>query len=162
MKANYIGLFFVVFGVLSFCGCGNETPQPPTQQQPAAPVQAAPKTETPAQPAPPAANPVEHAGSQKAAVGVGAKGRGYGQGVVATPAASLFATRERLVFEIQIPQAVQLFKATEDRGPKSHAEFMEKIVKANQIHLPQLPEDKQYRYDPKTEQLMVDPKTAGE
>jgi hypothetical protein len=159
MKANYIGLFFAVFGVLSFGGCDNHAPQPPAKQQPAAPVQAAPKTETPAQPvqpAPPAAKPVEPAASQKAAVGVGAKGRGFGQGVVATPAASLFAARERIVFEIQIPQAMQLFKATEDRGPKDHAEFMERIIKANQIHLPELPEGKQYRYDPKTEQLMVD------
>lgn len=162
MKTSYIGLFFVVFGVLSFCGCGNDRPQPPAKQQVPAPVQPAAKIATPAQPvqptpaAPPAAKPAEHAASQKAAVGVGAKGRGYGQGLVATPAASLFAANERIIFEIRIPQAMQLFKATEDRGPKDHAEFMEKIIKANQIRLPELPEGKQYRYDPKTELLMVD------
>ena len=87
---------------------------------------------------------------------MGKKGRGYGKGVIATPAASLWATRERLVFEVQIPEAMKLFKATEDRAPKSHEEFMEKIIKANNIHLPELPDGDRYMYDPKTEQLMVE------
>jgi hypothetical protein len=52
---------------------------------------------------------------------------------------------------------MQLFKATEDRNPKSHEEFMEKIIKANQIHLPELWEGETYRYDPKTGELWVDP-----
>ena len=87
---------------------------------------------------------------------MGKKGHGYGKGVIATPAASLWAVRERMVFEVQIPEAMKLFKATEDRAPKSHEEFMEKIIKANNIHLPELPEGDRYRYDPKTEQLMVE------
>ena len=33
---------------------------------------------------------------------------------------------------------------------------MEKIIKANQIKLPDLPEGDRYQYDPKTEQLMVE------
>ena len=87
---------------------------------------------------------------------MGKKGRGYGKGVIVTPAASLCAARERLVFEVEIPEAMKLFKATEDRAPKSHEEFMEKIIKANNIHLPELPEGDRYKYDPKTEQLMVE------
>lgn len=106
---------------------------------------------------PPAATP-KKVESQKAAVGVGEKGRDYGQGPVATPAAALFAAKERLVFEVQVPKALQLFKASENRGPKDHAEFMEKIIRANQIRLPELPAGASYRYDPKTEQLMVDKK----
>jgi hypothetical protein len=93
---------------------------------------------------------------KKAEVGVGKKGRGYGKGVIVTPVASLFAVRERLVFEVTIPEAMKLFKAMEDRAPKSHEEFMEKIIKANNIHLPELPEGDRYKYDPKTEQLMVE------
>lgn len=167
MNANYAGMFLTVLGVFSCCGCGNPTAQPPVtppaSQVTTTPVQPAPavvkKVEPPAQPTPPAtptAKPAEPAASKKAAVGVGAKGRGYGQGVVATPAATLFAANERIIFEVRIPQAMQLFKAMENRGPKDHAEFMEKIIKASQIRLPELPEGKQYRYDPKTEQLMVD------
>ena len=93
---------------------------------------------------------------KKADVGVGKKGRGYGQGVIATPAATLYAVREKMVFQAQIPQAMNLFKAENDRAPKDHQEFMEKIIKANNIHLPELPEGDRYRYDPKTEQLMVE------
>jgi len=94
----------------------------------------------------------------QAGVGVGQAGRSLDQyeGVTVTPVKSLFATRERLVFEVQIPQALQLFNATEGRNPKSHEEFMEKIVKANQIQLPELPPNNRYIYDPKTNELMVE------
>ncbi len=52
---------------------------------------------------------------------------------------------------------MQLFNATEGRNPKSHAEFMEKIIKEGQIKLPELWEGETYRYDPKTAELWVDP-----
>jgi hypothetical protein len=125
----------------------------PESSAPAAassPPAAAPAASPAAAPQTPAAT------EKKAAVGAGKKGRGYGQGVIATPAATLWAVRERLVFEVQIPQAMSLFKATEGRPPKDHNEYMEKIIKANNIRLPELPEGDLYRYDPKTEQLMVD------
>jgi hypothetical protein len=93
---------------------------------------------------------------KKAEVGVGEKGRGYGAGPIATPVATYFITRERIAFDIQVPHAMQLFKAMEGRMPKSHEEFMEKIIKANQIQLPKLPEGHRYVYDPKQEQLMVE------
>ena len=94
----------------------------------------------------------------QAGVGVGQQGRSLDEyeGVYVTPVKALFATRERLVFEVQIPQALQLFNATEGRNPKSHEEFMEKIVKANQIQLPELPPNNRYIYDPKTNELMVE------
>jgi hypothetical protein len=93
---------------------------------------------------------------QKAEMGVGQKGRDYGTGPVAKPAAAYFAARERIAFDIQIPHAMNLFKSVEGRTPKSHEEFMEKIVRANQIQLPKLPEGHRYVYDPKQEQLMVE------
>ena len=85
---------------------------------------------------------------------MGKKGRGYGKGVIVTPIATLFAFRERAVFDIAIPQAMTLFKANEGRAPKDNEEFMQKIIKANNIHLPELPDGNRYMYDPKTEQLM--------
>ena len=77
-----------------------------------------------------------------AGVGVGAQGRSLDNesGVLVQPAKSLFATRERMVFQVSIPQALQLFEATEGRKPKNHDEFMTKIIQANNIELPRLPE----------------------
>ena len=89
----------MALGLMLLLGC--EQPSPPQK---------------PAVNAPPAPVPVVIV-QKKAEVGVGEKGRDYGQGIVATPAATLFAAKERLVFEVQIPQAMQLFKATENRVP---------------------------------------------
>lgn len=126
-------------------------PTLPTVPQPAAPV--AP------QPAPPPATE-----TVVAEVGVGQKGRSLDEheGLVVTPVKALFSTRERVVFEIQIPHALNLFNATEGRMPKTHDEFMEKIIKANQIPLPELPPDNRYMWDPQTNELMVErPKAAA-
>jgi hypothetical protein len=91
----------------------------------------------------------------KAQVGSGEKGRGYGAGLIATPAATYFQARERIAFEIQIPHALQLYKATNGVGPKTHQEFEQKILKEQRIELPTLPPGHFYQYDPNTEQLMV-------
>ena len=94
----------------------------------------------------------------KAEKGVGIKGRSLDQyeGLVVTPAKAFFSTKERIAFEIEVPHALNLYKATEGQGPKSHVEFMEKIIQFNRIKLPQLPPDAKYVYDVETEQLMVE------
>jgi hypothetical protein len=94
----------------------------------------------------------------KAEKGVGAKGRSLDpyQGMVVTPAKAFFSAKERIAFEVQVPNALNLYKATEGQGPKSHEEFMEKIIQFNRIKLPQLPPDARYVYDVETEQLMVE------
>ena len=94
---------------------------------------------------------------KKAEVGVGKKLSRLSKSLICTDFAGLYCVRERMVFEVQIPKAMQLFKATEGRNPKSHEEFMEKIIKEGQIHLPELWEGETYRYDPKTAELWVDP-----
>lgn len=94
---------------------------------------------------------------QPAAVGVGAKGN-YGPGLISTPASAYWKTQEKIVFEIQIPKALQLYKALGDgAGPPSHEAFMSEIIQANRIPLPELPEGQIYQYDPATEQVMVVP-----
>ncbi len=95
---------------------------------------------------------------EEAKAGVSGKGQGYGRGPVATPVAAYFGTRERIIFQIQIPSAMNIFKGMEGRNPKSHKEFMAKIIKANSIILPELanPETEQYVYDPETGKLMVE------
>ncbi len=91
---------------------------------------------------------------QKADVGVGAKGRGYSQGLITTPVQVFFQARERIVFQ-NVTHALNLYKAM-NGPPKSHQEFMDKVIKENNIRLPELPEGDRYLYDPKTEQLMVE------
>lgn len=73
-----------------------------------------------------------------------------------TPAKTLFSAREQIVFNIAIPQALNLYKASNGEAPRTHDEFMTKIVQEQQITLPQLPAGHRYVYDPQTEQLMVE------
>ncbi len=54
-----------------------------------------------------------------------------------------------------ITHAVNLFHGFEDRYPKDHEEFMEKIIKANKIELPVLPGGKKYQYDVENHKLVV-------
>jgi hypothetical protein len=96
-------------------------------------------------------------------VGVGRKGRktqenakaGGIKQMIAQPVASLFAFRERAVFKIQIPHAMNLYKATNGYFPKSNDVFMKDIIKFNQIKLPELPFGQSYEYDAESAQLMV-------
>jgi hypothetical protein len=146
-----------------FLGCGSEPappPSPPTAppkgpDAPPPPLTAAPdaaKSESPPaetkQPAPPIVK-------GQAQVGVGKAGHYEGDGPVVTPIATYFRMKEAISFTIQIPHAMNLYKAMEGHAPKTHEEFMEKIIKPNGIKLPELPEGERYLYDPKTEQLMV-------
>lgn len=55
----------------------------------------------------------------------------------------------------QIKQAVDLFEASEGRYPMDYDEFMEKIIKANNIQLPVLPGGKKYQYDVENHKLVV-------
>jgi hypothetical protein len=92
----------------------------------------------------------------KAEVGVGSRGRDYEPGLVTTPIQSYFRMQERITFDVQLKQSMDAFQAIEGRAPKSHAEFMEKIVKAGGINLPPLPDGHKYVYDPAVGQLMVE------
>jgi hypothetical protein len=119
----------------------------------------APATSTPPATVPPAQ---QQGVAQKAEVGVGIKGdslrdeEGVGK-IIASPAVALFNTREKAVFEIQIPHALNLYKALEGDFPKTHEEFMEKIIKANAIQLPELKPGMQYRFRPDLGELWVEP-----
>lgn len=101
--------------------------------------------------------------AKPAEVGVGLQGQslqnetGVGK-IIAGPAVTLFQTKQKVVFEIQVPQALELHRGLEGDYPKSHAEFMEKIIKANNINLPKLPEGQVYRYHPDDHTLWVEPK----
>ncbi|MEQ1824627.1 MAG: hypothetical protein ABL921_01730 [Pirellula sp.] len=100
---------------------------------------------------------------QVAKTGVGVKGDSLNdikendpRNIIAGPVKSLFAFQQRAVFDMQIPKAVDLFKATNGRDPKSHDEYMRDIIKANQIQLPELPQGMVYRYHTDTHELWVE------
>lgn len=54
-----------------------------------------------------------------------------------------------------IEHALNLYNAEHGKFPKDHKEFMEKIIKANNIELPVLPRGMQYQYDVKEHKLVV-------
>ncbi len=75
---------------------------------------------------------------------------------ITVPVGEYFQARDRAAFDMQIPKAMQLYKAMNDnKAPATHEEFMSKIVDENSITLPQLPDGRSYLYDPKTETLNV-------
>jgi hypothetical protein len=152
----------MIGGLVTLVGCQPMAAPPTSETSPAA-VQssdavaseaAAHVSEGNPQGVPPSDAPVV------ATAGVGKEGQslkgesGLG-GMIAAPASTLFSVRQRAVFEIKIPQAINLFQGLEGRKPKDHEEFMTKIIQANSIALPELPSGKIYRYHPDDGQLYV-------
>ena len=109
--------------------------------------------------APPAAEPQENVTAQKATAGVGKQGQSLKDepDIIAGPAKVLFKVRQQIVLDIHIPKALSMFKALEGRMPKDHDEFMEKIVAANRLTLPELPDGAEYRFEPEKGELWVYP-----
>jgi hypothetical protein len=117
--------------------------------------------EVPEAPPTTAAAPTEIT-AQQALAGVGKQGQSLQdhsdlQKIISGPAATLFNVKQKAVLEIQIPQALQLFQASEGRFPKSHEEFMQKIVEYNRLVLPELPEGAVYHFNTEKGQLWVYP-----
>jgi len=81
---------------------------------------------------------------------------------IAQPAITFFAVKQRVVFEIQLPQALNLYKATNDgKGPQSLEELMDKVVTPNGFKLPELPPGHTYEWDAEQQKLMVKRPAAG-
>ncbi|MGA2064682.1 MAG: hypothetical protein ABSG86_06925 [Thermoguttaceae bacterium] len=157
---------------LAAAGCGGPPLLPIPAKQPAKPAAqpAAPATSPAAPPASqtgPAVSPAAKATTaaappqdvirQKADVGMGEAGRGYGKGIIATPIKALWFAKERLTLD-RIEHDLQIFKAQDPqgRGPKSQQEFFDKIIVAGRIRLPALPPGQRYVYDPAKEELQVE------
>jgi hypothetical protein len=153
-----------------FSGCGGGAPAAPKAPAPppiAGP--APPPVAVPGQPPPVATAPLPPTVVEKAQVGLTKKGdygspdpvgltkKGdYGSpDPISTPISALWRAQERVVL-LQVQQAMQLFETTEGRKPKSHAEFMDKVINLNGIRLPMLPPGHTYLYDPKQGELMVE------
>lgn len=62
---------------------------------------------------------------------------------------------------LAIEQAVNLFQASEGRYPASLEEFMTRIIRENNIRLPQLAPGQEYQYDVENHKLVI-VQSAGE
>ena len=93
----------------------------------------------------------------KAEAGVGKEGQKLKgkEGILITPVKTLFNTKQRIEFEFRLEPALRLYEGANGHRPKTHEEFMEKIIKFNNIKLPELPAGQEYVYDPAKGELMV-------
>ncbi len=64
-----------------------------------------------------------------------------------------FAVSE--ISKMEITKALQIYNAMNDRYPETYDEFMEEIIKKNNIQLPVLPGGRKYQYDVKNRVLVV-------
>lgn len=179
-------LFFVttVLSIFALTGCSAKPsvppPAPPTNAgTPATPPKGPPAINPPpvAQPpqkssvgnvpAPPVPVPASPVGGNPkdgntvaAQPGVASQGRSLDghEGLLVTPVKVYFRAKEMAVFTIQVPGALQLYKANDPQGkaPQTHEDYMTHVINANNIKLPMLPPGHKYVYDPKTEELMVE------
>jgi hypothetical protein len=158
-------------GCLMLGGCDDSATVPSAPRtapaQTSAPANPAPATGIPAVDQQPIGTPAQVASEpvgapttgvdrQKAEAGVGKKGRGYGGGIITEPVHQYFVGKDRITFEIEIPQNMKLFQAEHNRFPKDFAEFKRAILDPSQITLPELPAGDHYVYDPKEHELMVE------
>jgi hypothetical protein len=127
---------------------GNSQPSEPTSNE-------APVEDTGANEQPSEDSSQDDTVLKTAKVGVGKKGRYEGSGLVVTPLKAYFRSKERMAYDIQVPQALQLYQATNGHYPKTQEEFDTHILEANNIKLPELPPGHRYIYDPQSHQLMV-------
>jgi hypothetical protein len=176
-KRGGLAVALALAAAVCLCGCGSEPAKTETPSAKPAAAQPAPEKKRPVvefrdpkgpdaagakgvgatAPQPTAQTPPQPVPQTPAAVGAGVKGHGYGQGIIATPAAAYWRARERVVFDIQIPEALKIYKAMDPngRGPRNHEEFVQKILEPNHIRLPELPPRQSYKYDADAEQLMI-------
>lgn len=57
--------------------------------------------------------------------------------------------------QLAIQHALDLFNAAEGRYPNSFEEFMTRVIKENQIRLPQLPQGMEFQYDVQNHKLLI-------
>ncbi len=150
-----------ILSVLGFAGCSGEDPFDTGPTRSAAPEAVGITMDTVESAGAPVARqkaPKQAAAPKREKAEAGVTGRGnYGGGMGTTALSTYVRVQEKMEF-LAVDQALTLYKATNGELPKSHDEFMEKVIKANQINLPKLQEGDKYVYDPEKGQLMVDKK----
>lgn len=80
----------------------------------------------------------------------------YDANIATSPLTAHFSIQQQLIFDGQIPKAMQIFEGVRNRKPSSHQEFMTEIIGKNGIKLPPLPPQHRYIYDPARGELMIE------
>jgi len=75
---------------------------------------------------------------------------------ILTPVSTYFTVKDQVVFQYQIPKAMEIYSGLQNRKPKDFAEFEREIVQKNGIQLPELPPTHRYFYDPDQGALLVE------
>ena len=165
MKNRTIPFLLALFPCILFTGgCDLAQPLNKEEEVPIA-VQNEPAKEN-APPQEETAQDEDNTVTVKAEVGFGPQGH-YGpftganpMEIITVPISSGFRVREMLFLQ-SIEHAINLYKAEHGRGPASNAEFMERIIRANNIKFPPLPPNQEFVYDPRDGQLKINkPKNA--
>ena len=155
MKRIFSLLFVLFFAIIIGCDAGKPRSSAPVAEPPAVEPAA---SEPAKEPAPEPERALVDIGENVTGKADFAKdGDKHIMAPILVPLGSYFTMRERSVFNIQIPQAMNLYKAANDnKGPATHEDYMRDIIEANQIKLPALrnPEDK-YQYDPESGELKI-------
>lgn len=92
---------------------------------------------------------------EKARAGVIDKEK-YDPGIVTTPISAHFSLSQQMIFDFQIPKALELFEQLRNRKPNSHQEFMREIIQKGNIRLPTLPPYYRYIYDPEEGDFFIE------
>jgi hypothetical protein len=79
-----------------------------------------------------------------------------------TGALEAYGPMRQKIAGMGIEYAIRLFQASEGRYPKDHEEFMTKIIAANNMRLPVLPQGLKYQYDVENHKLVVIREDNGE
>ena len=102
---------------------------------------------------PPAPTPPSEYRTTAEAGDSGFKKGQYGRtSIFSTNVASFYRMQERINLQM-IEYNMKLYKAEHGNAPKTHEEFMSKII--GQIKLPELKEGCRYDYNPQTEELEI-------
>ena len=144
------GLFAIGIA-LAMLGCNNQDTAPTVVGNPTAVAGdvAAPPAQLP---------PAQRATSAVCKSGAKLRDNNDAQKIVTGAPGVLLDFKSDSVFNIQIPQALQFFKASEGRVPKNHAEFVAKILEPNNLKLPELIDGMVYQFNPEKEELWAYPK----
>jgi hypothetical protein len=90
----------------------------------------------------------------KAEKGVGAKGRGYGGGIITEPIHQYFNIQQDIDFKM-IEYDLKNYHALHNRYPKDWEEFKKEILEPGNRQLPDLPEGENFYFDGKKGELFV-------
>ena len=146
LRIALVGTAVVVGTAVTFAGCSKAPPQSPKESVPT----------------PSTTMPQQGTGIRtQAQAGVGKRGQKLKDrnGMLTTPAKQIFLAEQKIMF-MKAEQALQAFEVLNDRYPKSTKEYMDRVIKANYLTLPELPAGDRYEFDTRTHTLMVIQGTA--